>query len=111
MFSVFDCQTHARLSDRSYSTASEANHDYHMNTGHTYVAPLPELVRMDQPACSTVLLVDCNSVITILFQGNPATAQGFAHGYSRALGLGTPRVMRAGRGDARKIYAASLEAL
>lgn len=36
-FSIFDCVTHERVSDRSYPTAEEANHDYHMNGGQTYV--------------------------------------------------------------------------
>jgi hypothetical protein len=36
-FSIFKCRTHEQVSDRLYSTADEANHDYHMNAGHTYV--------------------------------------------------------------------------
>jgi hypothetical protein len=40
MFSVFDCMTHKRLSDSSYATVEEANHDHYMNAGHTYVGPV-----------------------------------------------------------------------
>jgi hypothetical protein len=36
-FSIFDCLTHQRVSCQSYDTAEEANHDYYMNAGHTYV--------------------------------------------------------------------------
>lgn len=36
-FSIFDCSTHERLSEQSYTTAEEASRDYHMNTGHTYI--------------------------------------------------------------------------
>lgn len=41
-FSIFDCTTHARVSDESYRTAEEAKHDYHMNAGHTYVRTVDE---------------------------------------------------------------------
>lgn len=41
MFSIFDCGTNDRLSQESYATAEEANHDYHMNHGHTYVGVVP----------------------------------------------------------------------
>jgi hypothetical protein len=37
MFSIFDCTTDKRISDQSYSTREEANHDYFMNEGHTYI--------------------------------------------------------------------------
>lgn len=36
-FSIFDCDTRERVSDQSYPTADEANHDYYMNAGHTFV--------------------------------------------------------------------------
>jgi hypothetical protein len=36
-FSIFDCLTHQRVSEETYATADEANHDYHMNAGHTCV--------------------------------------------------------------------------
>lgn len=39
-YGVFDCETHQQLSDRLYPTAEEANHDYHMNEGHTYINPV-----------------------------------------------------------------------
>jgi hypothetical protein len=38
-FAVFDCRTFEQVSDRTYDTAEEANHDYHMNAGRTYVGP------------------------------------------------------------------------
>jgi len=36
-YSIFDCLTRERVSESTYPTADEANHDYHMNAGHTYV--------------------------------------------------------------------------
>lgn len=36
-FSIFDCLTKERVSDQSYATVDEANHDYYANAGHTYV--------------------------------------------------------------------------
>ena len=40
MFSIFDCETHTRVSDVAYATAEEANHDYHMNEGHTHIGDI-----------------------------------------------------------------------
>lgn len=40
MFTIFDCTTHARVSDRAYTTFEAASHDYHMNAGHTFVGIL-----------------------------------------------------------------------
>jgi hypothetical protein len=40
-FSIFDCTTHERVSSEVYRTADDANHDYFMNAGHTYVGPVP----------------------------------------------------------------------
>lgn len=37
VLSIFDCITYERVSDRSYATVNEANHDCHMNAGHTYI--------------------------------------------------------------------------
>jgi hypothetical protein len=39
-FSIFDCTTRKQVSDRVYDTAEEANHDYYMNQGHTYMGVL-----------------------------------------------------------------------
>lgn len=41
MFSIFDCTTGERVSDKSYATLEEANHDYFMNQGHTRVGEIP----------------------------------------------------------------------
>jgi hypothetical protein len=48
-FSIFDCETGKRISDESYATAEQANHDYHMNAGHTCVKPIEEV--MNCPHC------------------------------------------------------------
>lgn len=37
MFSIFDNFTGKRVSEDSYATAEEANHDYYMNAGSTHV--------------------------------------------------------------------------
>lgn len=37
MFSIFDNFTGKRVSESSYATVEEANHDYYMNHGHTHV--------------------------------------------------------------------------
>jgi hypothetical protein len=37
MFSIFDNSTGKRVSEDSYATADEANHDYCMNAGSTHV--------------------------------------------------------------------------
>lgn len=37
MYSILDCETGKRLSDRSYETVDEANHDYYLNKGHSYI--------------------------------------------------------------------------
>lgn len=37
MFSIFDNSTGKRVSEESYATAEEANHDYYMNHGSTHV--------------------------------------------------------------------------
>jgi hypothetical protein len=36
-YSIFDCLTRERLSNKSYTTVDDANHDYFMNEGQTYV--------------------------------------------------------------------------
>lgn len=36
-FSIFDNFTRKRVSEDSYATADEANHDYYMNAGCTHV--------------------------------------------------------------------------
>jgi hypothetical protein len=36
-FSIFANETGERVSDATYTTAEEANHDYYMNQGHTHV--------------------------------------------------------------------------
>lgn len=36
-FSIFDNFTGKRVSEDSYATADEANHDYYMNAGSTHV--------------------------------------------------------------------------
>jgi hypothetical protein len=41
-FSIFDCATGKRVSKQSYSTPEEANHDYYMNYGHTYIGAIAE---------------------------------------------------------------------
>lgn len=41
MFSIFDCRTKARVSERVYATCEEASHDYHLNRGHTFVGAIP----------------------------------------------------------------------
>lgn len=41
-FSIFDCMTHERVSERDYATAEEANRDYHMNAGHTWIDVVPD---------------------------------------------------------------------
>lgn len=48
-FSIFDCENGKRISDESYATAEQANHDYHMNAGHTCVKPIEEV--MNCPHC------------------------------------------------------------
>lgn len=51
MFSIFYCETGKRLSDREYLSADEANHDYYMNAGHSYIGivtpPAPTDVEID----------------------------------------------------------------
>lgn len=42
MYSIFDCFTHERVSDQTYTTREEANHDYYMNAGHTYIGVVKE---------------------------------------------------------------------
>lgn len=43
-FSIFDCFTHERVSDEMYATVEEANHDYHMNAGRTYIGVVDEVM-------------------------------------------------------------------
>lgn len=40
MWSIFDCLTRQRVSDKSYDTHEEASHDYYLNQGHTFVTDL-----------------------------------------------------------------------
>lgn len=49
MFTIFDCLTKQRVSDRSYATAEEANHDYYMNQGHTYIGVIAQHSSPAQP--------------------------------------------------------------
>lgn len=42
LWSIFDCDTHQRVSERAYASVEEANHDYHMNQGHTYIGPVTQ---------------------------------------------------------------------
>jgi hypothetical protein len=42
-FSIFDCETGERVSEETYATAEEANHDYYMNAGHTRVGVISVL--------------------------------------------------------------------
>ena len=37
IWSIFDCETGLRVSDRAYATTEEANHDYYMNAGRTFI--------------------------------------------------------------------------
>lgn len=60
MFTIFDCLTKQRVSDRSYATVEEASHDYYMNQGHTYIGviaqhsdPAPIQQEIVSPAPST----------------------------------------------------------
>jgi hypothetical protein len=66
-FSIFDCLTHQRVSEETYATADEANHDYHMNAGHTYVgvvAPARQDERMKAYTVN-VLVVPPNHEIAL----------------------------------------------
>ena len=44
-WSIFDCTTGERVSKESYASSEEANHDYHMNQGHTFIAPVSVRLR------------------------------------------------------------------
>lgn len=49
MYTIFDCLTKERVSDRSYATTDEANHDYYMNQGHTYIGVIETDLSLAQP--------------------------------------------------------------
>lgn len=45
MFSIFDCRTKERVSERVYAACEEASHDYYLNRGHTFVGAIPCICR------------------------------------------------------------------